>query len=1066
MAIRNICISMAIIMAIILISINLITASIVPQILPSSSSSSAQQQQQSPTTLIDHVIRPRDFDEFMSKYGNYLQRSRLVTPTTTTTTTTTTTASTSIPLNPSLSIIQNRMLQSTSTSQLNQQQQQDLQQNLYNGYSQHQQQQRFNRDNIGRSGMAVVNTNNAGFVQDSPISIGSSSSSSSAGIGKVELSSSSIHHDQDDILNTSTNNNQNGHYGIKDDLSSLQMNDQQQQQQQQQSIQSISSLLPPPPQPPQQSSTSSSSSPEPIASALNRRPESIKNPGVSPSSSTTVVMVGQLPSSSSSLSSSSSAQSTSTSSSLVSTPSTSESSSSTVNNHLNSATISDMFISIDGRLQKLQDQMIYYRSMNNFGLNSPTAFPSYFNMMKTQFLSMENLVESKLSTIENKFSNIVIEDEIWKKTINWKVEEILSKISQSENKVTFSNEQMLNKLDLIERNFKVITNDLFSKFLLVNEKLNMIELNIQNKLNDFGTKIRKTFDYQQKLIDLFKQDFNTNNNNNHGTTESNGTPQQRFSNRNSHGGDNGENYSLKNLPIHTDMNDSGMGQESFENGYNWTNQQQQQQHQQSEFDMIMDSSTNEQQHNNRKPTITRDELIAQCEPLFQRWKQNKFNQDDAHQLIICKQLLTSLENGDFIQQQQQQQQQYTNRDRIEKRDSADQESMMINDPQQQHISLKSKDIVDNNKMDDIINSSNGGGVNDYGGQQTNGNKKLSLEELDSKLQYFATKIIKIVQEMWHASQTSQQYLLETLLVTNETKEMIREEFNRLNGYVKPLNLLASMTDDIRDPIMTRLKEMTTAINNSVAVILNTQSQYMMRQDEQAYKILTISVSELRNHSTMVSRKVQEQSIQMNQKFEQIYKSLNQIGRKTIETVGHQLLDIMKKELHTIKSILSERSKISVNELDLDSPKSLTQNQCKNDCFISRQEIDNLCYNIESKPSHFRSETPSTLIQSSMATRDTPSLVQNNVSGFDDHYDHIDHPHPLAHHHQIGHGKNLTNIVEINNGGSSSSSSSSSNSGSNINNDNDNDDDDDIPNIPNNNNNNNNNNHNNTTWNLI
>lgn len=110
-------------MAIILISINLITASIVPQILPSSSSSSAQQQQQSPTTLIDHVIRPRDFDEFMSKYGNYLQRSRLVTPTTTTTTTTTTTASTSIPLNPSLSIIQNRMLQSTSTSQLNQQQQ-------------------------------------------------------------------------------------------------------------------------------------------------------------------------------------------------------------------------------------------------------------------------------------------------------------------------------------------------------------------------------------------------------------------------------------------------------------------------------------------------------------------------------------------------------------------------------------------------------------------------------------------------------------------------------------------------------------------------------------------------------------------------------------------------------------------------------------------------------------------------------------------------------------------------------------------------------------------------------
>ncbi|OTF83811.1 hypothetical protein BLA29_008172 [Euroglyphus maynei] len=212
-----------------------------------------------------------------------------------------------------------------------------------------------------------------------------------------------------------------------------------------------------------------------------------------------------------------------------------------------------------------------------------------------------------------------------------------------------------------------------------------------------------------------------------------------------------------------------------------------------------------------------------------------------------------------------------------------------------------------------------------------------------------------------------------------------------------------MTDDIRDPILTRLKEMTTAINNSVAVILNTQSQYMMRQDEQAYKILTISVSELRNHSTTLSRKVQEQGVQMNQKFEQIYKGLNQIGRKTIETVGHQLLDIVKKEMHTIKSILSERSKMSVNELDLDSPKSLTQNQCKNDCFISRQEIDNLCYNIESKPYHFRSESPSLTIT---ATRES-STMNNNVSGQNDHFD-------IVHH--VTHGKNLTNIVEINNGG--------------------------------------------------
>ncbi|XP_027195590.2 uncharacterized protein LOC113790161 isoform X1 [Dermatophagoides pteronyssinus] len=1055
MAIRIVLLAI-LIMAIILILMNpmFIIASIVPQISSSSSTSSSLpqssistiqlQQQQSPLSLslIDHV-RPRDLDEIMSKYGSYLQRSRLVTSSSSSSTTSspssTTTTTTTVSLNPTIStILQNRLVQTplTNQQQLQPQQQQDPQ--LYNGYSQQQQQQqRFNRDNIGRSGMAVVgnnNNNNGGsggvnggstvFVQDT---------------GKIELS---IHHDQDqDILNTSLDN-QNIHYGIQDE--SLQMNDQQQLH------------LP--------SSSSSSES-----STVNRRQESIKNPTISSSPSSQLV-AGQSPSSSSS-SSSSPASSTSESSTVINNNNNN-------NNHLNTATISDMFISIDGRLQKLQDQMIYHRSMNNYGLSSPSStFPSYLNMMKTQFLSMENLVESKLSTIENKFSNIVIEDEIWKKTINWKVEEILSKISQSENKVTFSNEQIINKLDLIERNFKVITNDLFSKFLLVNEKLNMIELNIQNKLNDFETKIRKTFDYQHKLVDLFKQDYNNNNNNNnHGSSTSesssgsntnnnnnNNQPQvttsqqPRFNRNNNNNGD--DNYLSKNLPItsSTDtLNDSGQQQqqqqESFENGLNWTNQQQQEKF---EFDKIYMETTNEQQQqlqqpvdkihesdhrtmdlssssssseqsiitNNGRSSITRDELIAQCEPIFQRWKQNKFKSDDAHQLIICKQLLTSLENGDFIRNddqqyghnyhsQQQQQQQYSYRDRLEKRNSQQQDldpesiMMMANDKQQQQqTKIRTKETIENNKMDDIINLPNGNN-NDHNGHH---NKKLTLEELDSKLQYFATKIIKIVQEMWHSSQTSQQYLFETLNVANETKEIIREEFKRLNNYVKPLNLLAGMTDDIRDPIMTRLKEMSTAINNSVAVILNTQSQYMMRQDDQAYKILTISVGELRNHSTIVSRKVQEQGVQINQKFDQIYKGLNQIGRKTIETVGHQLLDIVKKEMHTIKSILSERSKISVNELDLDSPKSLSQNQCKNDCFISRQEIDNLCYNIESKPYHFRSESP--ILQPSLTItttqRESTTATMGNVSGQNDHFEHIDHH---------VHGKNLTNIVEINNGG--------------------------------------------------
>lgn len=64
---------------------------------------------------------------------------------------------------------------------------------------------------------------------------------------------------------------------------------------------------------------------------------------------------------------------------------------------------------------------------------------------------------------------------------------------------------MVNKLDLIERNLKVVTNDFFSKFLLVNEKLNKIEYNLQAKLADFEAKMRKNLNYQQRLNNLMKE---------------------------------------------------------------------------------------------------------------------------------------------------------------------------------------------------------------------------------------------------------------------------------------------------------------------------------------------------------------------------------------------------------------------------------------------------------------------------------------------------------------------------------------------------------------------------------
>lgn len=100
----------------------------------------------------------------------------------------------------------------------------------------------------------------------------------------------------------------------------------------------------------------------------------------------------------------------------------------TIESTLVKSTIPEMLVSIDDKLSKLQENFYYYRTIGNYGLGLAT-YPSYFNLIKSQYLTLENLFENKLSNVEHKFANIEIEDGIWKKTINWKIEELSSKVS-------------------------------------------------------------------------------------------------------------------------------------------------------------------------------------------------------------------------------------------------------------------------------------------------------------------------------------------------------------------------------------------------------------------------------------------------------------------------------------------------------------------------------------------------------------------------------------------------------------------------------------------------------------
>ena len=92
----------------------------------------------------------------------------------------------------------------------------------------------------------------------------------------------------------------------------------------------------------------------------------------------------------------------------------------------------DMFTTLDDKLQKIQDSLYYFKTMTKYGFSSPTSNTGYtphLSLFKSQFLNLENYLETKFSNVEHKLSNLEIEDGIWKKTINWKIDEISSKVS-------------------------------------------------------------------------------------------------------------------------------------------------------------------------------------------------------------------------------------------------------------------------------------------------------------------------------------------------------------------------------------------------------------------------------------------------------------------------------------------------------------------------------------------------------------------------------------------------------------------------------------------------------------
>lgn len=286
--------------------------------------------------------------------------------------------------------------------------------------------------------------------------------------------------------------------------------------------------------------------------------------------------------------------------------------------------------------------------------------------------------------------------------------------------------------------------------------------------------------------------------------------------------------------------------------------------------------------------------------------------------------------------------------------------------------------------------------------ETNNEIKMDrMDDLDSKLQFFSTKIIKIVQEMWLSSQASENYLKQSLQVANKTQILLKDGFEKLQLAVKPVNQMNQLAEEIREPIINRLQELSTALNNSVEVILNTQAEFITRvlqtdEELKVYEVLDYFINEYRNKSSngllQIQNSLHQQSGQFNRSLEFLLLKLETVSKKTIEGVRSEtlkVLDNVKDDLHSQISSLSSAHTGSSTRNGAHRP--MDSHSQPGECFISRKEFATFC--LDDSKMFGAVET----VPVSHQQGDTTGEQQHPVVSADEELaNHELHPHELSH----------------------------------------------------------------------
>ncbi|GFT92708.1 uncharacterized protein NPIL_37411 [Nephila pilipes] len=183
--------------------------------------------------------------------------------------------------------------------------------------------------------------------------------------------------------------------------------------------------------------------------------------------------------------------------------------------------------------------------------------------------------------------------------------------------------------------------------------------------------------------------------------------------------------------------------------------------------------------------------------------------------------------------------------------------------------------------------------------------EAKFKELDSDVEMYTRKVINGIQELWKTSDELKTDLSNTLEQGSKTREMVRQEFQRLHEQIEPLPKLEPKLSDISEDLDKKVYELSTTVDNSFATLLVAQNTFIdscrriQQEETHIYDILQQIVYEMRNRSISdihrISTELRSQSSEINKSLAHVLTAVLLTGNITTSAVNDLLTQLKQKD---------------------------------------------------------------------------------------------------------------------------------------------------------------------------